>query len=242
MLGIFEKFSFENALSKILKNYCMKYKYAVFISYKWNGEYDEWVNEIFYPIVQEFFISRFNKDLVFKDTKESRKAYGNSVIDILKEGLIRSMCMVAVLNGPYFCSSAWCPKEFSVMFYRHKKYNNEPPPKRLLFPVIFTNSENKSTLLQVCPGLAAFIENSFMPLFLEEEKYLFTNQSFKQSDGYNALKLKIKEFLNDSVLPAIQIAPAWSNEWGTKEWFDDPVNDFSSKIDCIEFFKQPLMT
>ncbi len=221
----------------------MQYKYAVFISYKWNGEYDEWVNEIFYPIVQEFFISRFNRnDLVFKDTKELRKSYGNSVIDFLKEGLIRSKCMLAVLNGPYFCNSAWCPKEFSVMFHRNKKYSNEPPPKRLLFPVIFTNNENKSTLFQVCPGLAEFIESSFMPLFLEEEKYLFTNQSFKQSKEYNDLKLRIKGFLNDSVLPAMRIAPVWSNEWGTKEWFDDPVNDFTPNIDCNDFFKQPLMT
>jgi DNA-binding sugar fermentation-stimulating protein len=91
----------------------MQYRYAVFISYKWNGEYDEWVNKIFYPIVQEYFISKFSRnDLVFKDTMESRKSYGNSVIDFLKEGLVHSKCMIAVLNGPYFCGSIWCPKEF----------------------------------------------------------------------------------------------------------------------------------
>jgi hypothetical protein len=221
----------------------MQYKYALFISYKWNGEYDEWVNEIFYPIVQEFFISKFSRsDLVFKDTKESRKAYGNSVIDFLKEGLIHSKCMVAVLNGPYFCNSIWCPKEFSVMLHRNKEYNNASPPKRLLFPVIFTNGQKENTLAQVCPGLSTFIENSFMPLFLEEEKYLFTNQSFKQSGEYNALKIKIKEFLNDSIIPAMRNAPGWDNVWGTKEWFDDPVNELTPKIDCNDFFKQPLMT
>jgi hypothetical protein len=221
----------------------MSYKYAVFISYKWNGEYDEWVNEIFYPIVQDFFVSRFNrKDIVFKDTMESRKHYGNSVIDFLKEGLVHSKCMLAVLNGPYFCNSLWCPKEFSVMLNRHKRYNEPPPPKRLLFPIIFTTVDNENSLMKICPGLTTFIESNFMPLFLEEEKYLFTNNAFRQSSDYNTLKIKIKTFLSSSVVPALMSAPPFNTEWGTREWWDDPIDTFRPQIDCNDFFTQPLMT
>lgn len=216
------------------------YKHAVFISYKWKGEYEEWVNKIFYPIVQEFFLGKFGKNLAFKDTEEQRHHYGDSVIDFLKTGLVHSQCMIAVLNGPYFCSSFWCPKEFSVMLNRNKKYKNDQS-KNLLFPVIFTKAGNNS-LLEICPKLAAFIEESFMPLFLEEEKYLFVNEGFKQSNDYNTLRKMIRIFLTDSVLPAMQKAPGWDEVWSAKEWWDDPYTSFANEIDCIDFYKQPLMS
>jgi hypothetical protein len=220
------------------------YKHAVFISYKWNGEYEDWVNKIFYPIVRDFFYGQFGKNLAFKDTEQQRDHYGESVIDFLKTGLLHSKCMIAVLNGPYFCSSFWCPKEFAVMLHRNKQYKDQHI-KSLLFPVIFTKASingNQNSLKEICPKLASFIEDAFMPLFLEEEKYLFVNESFKQSNDYNVLKTKIRTFLANSVIPALQLAPAWQEIWSNPEWWDEPYNTFSEQIDCIDFYKQPLMS
>jgi hypothetical protein len=131
-------------------------------------------------------------------------------------------------------------QRISVMLHRNQQYYEEK--RRLLFPVIFTKGANVNSLKEVCPGLANFIESSFMPLFLSEEKYLYVNQAFKESVEYNTLKATIREFLDYSVVPAIMKAPPWENKWGTKEWWDDPGISFNPKIDCLDFFRQPLMS
>lgn len=219
------------------------YKYTVFISYKWNGEYEEWVNKIFYPIVKNYFIDTVGNNDVFKD--EERVKYGEDLFSFLEGGLVHSKCMIAVLNGPYFCKSVWCPKEFSVMLHRHKIHKTGNG-KSLLFPLIFTkrdriNDRNINSLKNICPNLSQWIEDNFTPLLLEEDKYLRTTNAFRESADYDDLKIRIKNWLNDSIIPSLQTAPTWQEAWDSKLWLEAPYEDFKSSIDCTDFYKQPLL-
>jgi hypothetical protein len=215
------------------------YKHFVFISYKRDNEYQEWVDTIFYKIVSDFFIAKYNKSLAFKDTEEQSKNYGNSVSNFLQNGLIYSRCMIAVLTPPYFCQSDWCVKEFSLMKERADTCN-----QTLLFPVIFTNKRDNSVvsiIKESSPNLSNLIENTYMPLLLDEDKFLKTNQAFIDSADYNLLKDKIKEWLRDSIVPALSNPPVWNQQWETEGWLNQCQNNFRNLIDCSDLYRQPVM-
>jgi hypothetical protein len=215
------------------------YRYAVFISYKRHGDYQKWIDDVFYPIVQNYFIGRYGKSHAFKDTQEQAEHYGESLDNFINSGLVYSKCMVAVLNGPYFCNSFWCPKEFSIMKFRADKLQ-----KPLLLPVIFTKRDSNasvSLLKDACPGLAADIEKCYLPLFLEENKYLYTNNAFINSPDYNELVKEVRKWLDGSVVPAIKNAPAWQEDWNTKDWLEGAYKIFKEKIDCTDINKQSLL-
>src|SRR5688572_19333921 len=213
------------------------YKYPIFISYKRENDSEEWTNLIFYPIVQKYFIGRFGKNIAFKDKDEQVKNYGNSVEDFLNGGLLYSRCMIAILNPPYLCQSYWCVREFAVMKNRAEKYE-----KRLLFPVIFTKGQNTSILSEACPQAAAIIENKYMALYLEEDKFYYTNKAFQDSENYNLLTQKIRNWLDGSVVPALASVPEWQADWQSEEWLNNPYNIFQQTIDCKPLYKQATLS
>lgn len=209
------------------------YKYYVFISYKRKGDSETWMNDIFYPIVTNFFIDRLGLNIAFKDSEEQAENYGTGVDNFLENGLVYSRCMIAILNPPYFCRSYWCIREFSTM-----KFRAEQSKSRLLFPVIFTKDQDVSLLRDSCPSLSLNIENSFMPLLLDEKKFYLTNKAFQDSSDFNLLKQKIRDWLDKSVLPAIVAAPEWQAGWNTEEWLKEPYEDFKKIIDCKPIYRQ----
>jgi hypothetical protein len=222
----------------------MNYQYAVFLSYKWDGDYAEWVDKIFYPIVKNFFIDNYGDNYAYKDT-EQVPGGGNLPI-LLRQAIARSMCMIAVLNGPYFCKSSWCTVEFSSMLHRQKalKYPEANNGRGLLFPVIFTktnqaNNAQISTLIDKCPNVAQLVEG-LLPLKLEEDRYFHVHNSFKDSPEYGMLRTKIRSWLENSVVPSI-VAPPPAQDWEGPEWFDQPSVEFRRLLDCKSIILQPLI-
>ncbi|NTS41912.1 toll/interleukin-1 receptor domain-containing protein [Flavisolibacter sp. BT320] len=222
----------------------MSYKYDVFISYKWSGEYKEWVDKVFYPLILKYFISEYNENPTFKDIIDI--PHGATADQVLKDAVTSSKCMIAVLSAPYFCKSIWCPTEFSAILHRQKQVLNPSDSfKGLLFPVIFTIFDQKtnkyvSSLTNKCPRVAALVEN-LTPLRLEEDKYFHLHNSFIDSEAYGQLRMKVRRWLEESVIPSIQEAPKWQPEWRNPAWWDDPYNQFLQTIDCRQLKKEPQM-
>lgn len=213
------------------------YKHTVFISYKRQGDNEKWVNEVFYPIITNYFIDEYGKNYAFKDHEQLNDNYGNSLGNFLNSGLTHSKCMIAVLSNPYFCKSEWCAKEFSVMKHRTDYYN-----QNMLFPVFFTRKNDSEILLsQACPILTADISVRYTPLLLDEEKYYQTNKAFLEGAYHSELKTKVRNWLRGSVVPAIMNVPTWNNDWNSEDWLERPYENFKNIIDCAPIYKQALL-
>jgi hypothetical protein len=219
----------------------MTYRYSAFISYKRDGDYQEWVDKIFYPIVSKFFIDEYGENSTFKDVEQIPS--GASVSESLKAAVIKSACMIAVLNGPYFCKSEWCTTEFAAVYNRQKLYMQGGAG--LLFPVVFTRlnkRDNKqiSTLWDKCPAMAKLVDD-LSPLRLEEEKYFYVTNEFVNTQAHGQLRILINNWLRDNVVPAVRSSPPFQNNWSDPQYWDEPYNTLRRQLDCISLIPQPLL-
>lgn len=223
----------------------MSYKHDVFLSYKWREECEEWINKIFHPIVCEHLDANLPTTWdVFKDTEDIQ--YGSALPQSIKKALGASKCMIAVVNISYFSKSLWCPTELSVMKYRESQLGlrSMQDPRGLIFPVIFYTNKPGQKLphipLYKYQQVGDLIRN-FSPLELDKNKYLYTNKAFLESDEYNELKEKIRLWLDNGVLDLIQNPPAWSADWSSEKWLDEPYKDFKNLIDQSFHITQPKL-
>lgn len=221
------------------------YKYGIFISYKHDNNYGQWVEKVFLPIVLDHIISEWGQEgvgITFFDKKNLKE--GNIVPDSLRLALAHSRVMIAVLSGPYFCDSHYCPFEFSAIYNRQTKLNfslsNEG--KGLLFPIVFTkpdseSNKEKTNLVDKCPKIHNMVEN-LVPLKLDAKSYLNTSEGFKQTSAYDELKWKIKNWVDDSIIPSLLVAPSWQEQWLSEEWFEQPFTNFKGicSQDCKKLF------
>ncbi|HWW61412.1 MAG TPA: toll/interleukin-1 receptor domain-containing protein [Thermoanaerobaculia bacterium] len=117
------------------------YEWDVFLSYIRSGASGEWVQKLFYPTLQKWLDANSPKKVrIFYDETIEESGLWPAV---LKRGLLRSRCMVAVVSPPYF-ESNWCKAEWASLRAREralKLWTPENPMSGLIHGVVFTNPD-----------------------------------------------------------------------------------------------------
>jgi len=206
------------------------YQYDIFLSYKWRGSVQEWVNKIFFPIlVNEIY--NLNQDIkIFKDTEDINP--GDTLTDSLRYGLITSKILVSIITPPYFVKSQWCTMEFSTLHHRERQLGYRTTQNRggLIFPVIFVDiNQTTQEISHLAHDFAEAynLAKGFTPLYIDRQQYLYSNGAFKESKEYNNLIQLIRDWLSKGVLLRLHDANVvWKSEFSTPEWIETPYEKF----------------
>jgi len=183
----------------------MAYEHDVFVSYKWGNDLKIWVDKVFIPILKDALYDTTDSaedSIIFHDAEENKP--GGSIPLVLRDGVARSKCMVCVITYPYFTKSAWCPAELSAMLEREKVTAIRQPPKHvgLVFPVLFVDM-SKTRLadrnpVYGLPGPKNFL-TKIQPLELDEDKFFRISAGFKDTNGFDDLRLLVKKWVRESI-------------------------------------------
>jgi len=117
------------------------YEFDVFISYTRSGNPYDWMRNNFLPRLKACLADQFaNEPKVFIDEEMDR---GANWPHRLENALNRSKIMVAVFS-PQFFRSPWCRAEWDTMVARERLFglNTAEQPQGLIYPVLFSDSEN----------------------------------------------------------------------------------------------------
>jgi hypothetical protein len=117
------------------------YDYDLFVSYTRKGPVGEWVHNHFYPRLSAWLAVYWDSDRDPQIFIDSQIETGTRWSDVLKEKLLRSRCLVAVLSPPYF-RRPWCLAEWRSMWEREDLLARRGARPRLIFPVVFADGDS----------------------------------------------------------------------------------------------------
>jgi hypothetical protein len=192
------------------------YAYNAFISYKRTPVGKRWMDELFYPLFEEYLNEYTDENLpIFKDTEEI--AWGDSFPSKIRNALIHSKCMISICTPSYFKRSEWCMREFSVMKYRADKlgFYTDKNPNGLVFPILFRTIDP-------------------YPPFIRNVQILdYTNFNVAEIKQSGSEYLQFQRKLETDVKKLadfINQVPPWNAEWEKAEWIDQPYNLFVQQL------------
>ncbi len=117
------------------------YEFDVFISYRRSGNPHNWMRHNFLQRFRDCLDDHLTDEpTVFIDEEMDR---GTNWPLRLQNALNRTKIMVAVFSPQYF-RSRWCLAEWHTMAERERLLglNSEEQPQGLIYPVVFSDSEN----------------------------------------------------------------------------------------------------
>lgn len=185
----------------------MGYDYDVFLSYLHEKPSGTWVMEHFLPYFQHQLGNALGRRAaLFIDRTGIH--LGQKWPARLKQALARSCCLVGIWSPLYF-QSEWCLCECAVMRHREEKLG-------------FGTRENTEGLIV---GVRVNDGDHFPPYAKESQsgdmrQFFYDGNGFTQSPLYVDFQKRVNEFATE-VARVVNNAPAWSEEWATKEWLDD---------------------
>jgi len=165
------------------------YNYDIFVSYKHNTYYENWIFDSFLPLLTKMLLESIkgteprifiDKDSIIKGSDWKQK---------LSEAIAYSKCMVAIWSPSYF-KSDFCLFEYSSM--RAKKND-------LIIP--FTVHDGKDF-----PDDAKNIQQ------IECQNYARTAEYFKKSKEYYEFECKMLKW-SEQIADRIESAPNFDREW-----------------------------
>lgn len=185
----------------------MAYQYDVFLSYSRRDMSANWVNTIFLPLFKDYLEGAIGRNVtIFQDIQGIE---GNDAWDSrLKNALAHSKAMVCIWMPQYF-NSEWCLRELSVFMNREQtyKFRTNQQPQGLICPIKLFDGVSFPDYVQ-----------SYQ--YLNCVKYNRLGEGFKQTQGYNELQGILQDFAYD-VAKAVNLAPAWEQEWLSKKFIDN---------------------
>lgn len=175
------------------------YEYHVFISYqRGSATVPAWVRNHFYPRLLELM-----DDIVDYDVKiflDDQVPVGGNWPQLVREALRRARVLIPVCSPKYF-RDEWCLAEWHSMARREEliAMDSTAKPSRLIYPVIFSDSEN-------------------FPAYAHERRmrnFRTWNQPYPQYQN-TVEYLDFHRAMGDLVEDVVQIidcAPPWRPEW-----------------------------
>lgn len=206
----------------------MAYKYDVFISYprgkdKETGKksiIENWVNEIFYPILKDRLQNSYHRDVkIFIDKKEI--STGTPWREYTINAVARSRCLIAIWSSWYF-RKEWCQLELSMMLYRAKMLKQLNPEKvyRLILPICACDG--------ICfPEWANDIQQRMWNQYVREN-----TDGYRQSQRYLDFQDEMDYWVQNEVVKTINQSPKWNKVWLDKDCINAGIKEinFSAKL------------
>jgi hypothetical protein len=190
----------------------MSYQYDIFISYRRVGATRKWLENVFFPILN---------DIVALEIGQDPKIYIDSQIEVgsewpnsLGEALSKSKVIIPLWSITYM-ESEWCKCEISHMLEREiktglKSQNNN---SGLIFPTIIHDGETLPVQLSIIQKIE--IQEYYVP-FMD-----------KNSSSAEELYRKLVPF-GKSVAKSIKNAPQFQSQWSIESR-----NDFYKLFDKL---------
>lgn len=184
----------------------MSYEYDLFVSYKREFPFDQWVREHFLPFLKPLVENALNRPLsIFVD--KSGVQTGDAWPKRLQRALACSRCLVPVWTPIYFHSS-WCRRECAVMMKRERQLGlrSLENPGGLVLPVRVFDGD-------YFPEAARQVQS------LDCIPYFIVGDGFRRSELYVQFQQTLARWATE-VAAAIEQAPAWSKEWLGESWLE----------------------
>jgi TIR domain len=189
----------------------MAYEHDVFLSYKSDFPFGDWVHECFLPFFRPYVENALNRPFnLFLDRTGIMS--GDSWPQRLLEALSRSRCLVAVWS-PFYFRSDWCRRECELMLHRERRLGMRSlaNPGGLVLPICLFDGDH-------FPGPAKEIQH------LDCRKYFVVGDGFKRTELYVEFQQVIARW-SEEVASAIHRAPPWRKEWSSRQWHKDVAID-----------------
>jgi hypothetical protein len=201
----------------------MAYRYDIFLSYKSEFPFGDWVHESLRPLLEPYVTGALGRPIrIFVD--RTGIGAGDAWPERLQQALAYSRCLVAVWVPQYFYSD-WCRRECAVMLHRERQLGLRSlrKPSGLILPIRLFDGVH-------FPEIAKKIQ------FLDCRDYFQVNEGFRKSEDYAKLQ-RVLQTWSEEVAIAINSAPRWQGKWLTQGWLDV---DFDELIpDSIRNFSLP---
>ncbi|WP_255632681.1 toll/interleukin-1 receptor domain-containing protein [Amycolatopsis sp. TNS106] len=175
------------------------YEYDVFISYRRSGgDAPDWVRNHFHPRLQRLLDDNVDYDV--KIFLEDGVPVGGKWPQVVRDALQRARILIPVCSPKYF-HDEWCLAEWHTMAKREEIVagGGSAKPGRLIYPVIFSDSEN-------FPGYA---HERRMHSFRDWNK---PHPQYQNTPEYLDFDRELALMVEDLV-EVIEQAPPWSPEW-----------------------------
>lgn len=204
----------------------MDYEYDVFLSYKSGKIYGRWVLEVFF----DFFKENLEQSLGYETNIFIDK---NSIEDgdewqaRIKNSLIKSKCVVAVLSPLYF-KSEWCKRECATILFREEKlgYRSITNPSGLFSAVVLHDGD-------MFPQQIKNVQSRLW------HDYALVGKGFENTEIFIDFQKELKKFANN-VASLIKSAPPFSNEWLDDKWIEEPFNKYRLDLED-KMQRQPVL-
>jgi len=175
------------------------YEYDLFLSYKRAGNVPSWVENHFYPLLQDALTDlRPVPPRIFLDT---RQEVGVRWPDNLAYALRQSRYMVAVWSVPYF-QSPWCMAEWKSMLKRERilGIGGKDHPLGLVYPVVFADGDS-------FPKQARDVQAR-----MDLKRWAIPFPSFRETSVYSQFFDAVRG-IAETLAARLDQAPAWRPNW-----------------------------
>lgn len=161
------------------------YEFDIFVSYRNRVEVADWVRRVLVPHTRtELSNQKRGNPRIFYDTEATP---GTSISENVRHALLRSRCMIAVLEPQYF-TSGWCLSELYSMLGRHRQ---------LVVPVWYSDGDSFD------PEIADLVRVDMRPHVHRTHAAAGRHQGF----------LDVRHQLGAAVLAAMAEAPSWAPDF-----------------------------
>jgi hypothetical protein len=175
------------------------YEYHVFISYRrGGGDAPDWVRNHFHPRLQRLLDDNVDYDVkIFLDDSVP---VGGKWPQEARDALQRTRILIPVCSPKYF-RDEWCLAEWHTMAKREELVAKDASVKagRLIYPVIFSDSENFPTYAHERRMRSFRDWNQPYPQYQNTDEYL----------GFN----REMERMVQDLVGILSRVPPWSPEW-----------------------------
>jgi hypothetical protein len=174
------------------------YQYDVFVSYRRNRFSLNWIAGEFISVFEERLEAELGRPpLVFWD--QNSVDDGEVPVEIIKEALGTSRCLLSILSGPYFASK-WCAAEWET-FRERAAAARLGRGRSLTIPIQWHDGDNYLPLLR-----------GEGPRPRDFTRFRLTGQGWRDSPRYVEYQDEINRVV-ESVARLVESAPPFDPQW-----------------------------
>lgn len=194
----------------------MSYKFDLFVSYRHDGPYGEWVEKPFLDLFTTYLRNELGRDpIIFWD--RSGIASGDEWPLKLLSALAQSRCLIAIWSPAYF-QSEWCRKELALMLARerHCGYRTLEKPGGLIISVAIHDGDR-------FPDVAKRIQHPDWHL------YARVGDGFRKTERFVEFQDKLTNWAPD-VASAIAACPKWHATFLDEQWIQAAISTIEPEL------------
>jgi hypothetical protein len=181
------------------QGWSMDYQWDVFVSYRRDFPYGQWVRNVFMPLFRAYLPEALNRKAeIFFDASDIHA--GEAFPEKLTNALAHSRCLLAFWLPSYFFDDGWCRREWGAFLRRERRhgFRTFQNPRSLVVPFVLSDGDH-------FPQVARETE------FFKCHEYSYLN--LERIKAFVSFQKSMRETWVQHVVETIHAAPPWSGDW-----------------------------